>query len=177
MTVIYRSAAEKDIDAIMRIEHESFVPGLREERELYLKRIRTFPEGFLVAEDDGTGEVGGYISSEIWHRDQPVGAETLALGHDPEEVHNPEGTHFYITSFGMLASWRGKGIGAALFEELERRIAARSPAVEKSILIVSEKWLTAHHIYEKHGFKEVGRIIDFFLPEETPPEDAVIMMK
>ena len=107
MTVRYRSATENDIDAIMRIEYESFVPGLREERELYLKRIKALSEGFLVAEEDETGEIGGYISSEMWHRDHPIGAETLALGHDPEDVHHPGVTHFSITSFGSLACLRG----------------------------------------------------------------------
>lgn len=177
MTVIYRPATENDIDAIMRIEHESFAPGLREEKELYLKRIKTFPHGFLVAEDKKTGEIGGYISSELWHEDHPVGAQSLALGHDPEECHHPEGTQFYITSFGTLSSWRGRGIGVGLFEALEKIIAHDFPNVNKSLLIVSEKWLTAHRIYEKRGFKEIGRIIDFFLPEETPPEDGIIMMK
>lgn len=175
--IIFRNAVPSDIDAVMRIETESFAAGLQEEKELYMKRINIFSEGFLVAEDTKTGEVGAYISSELWHEDQGIDAEILALGHDPGIVHTPHGTQLYITSFGTLSSWRGRKIGTALFDALESHILKNFPAVSKRVLIVSEKWMAARHIYSKKGFKETGRIIDFFLPEKMPPEDAVIMMK
>lgn len=107
-TVIIRNARRSDIDAIMKIEYESFLPGLREEKDLYLKRIDAFADGFLIAEDAATGQIGGYISSELWREDQGVNAEVLALGHDPLSVHDQNGRHLYITSFGTLPEWRGK---------------------------------------------------------------------
>lgn len=110
-SVIIRNARRSDIDAIMKIEHESFLPGLREERDLYLKRIKAFADGFLIAEDTVTGQIGGYISSELWREDQGVNAEVLALGHDPLSVHDQNGRHLYITSFGTLSEWRGKKSG------------------------------------------------------------------
>ena len=59
-TVSIRSATPADIDAVMKIENESFVPGTREERGVYLKRMRAFPDGFLVAQNTETGEIGGF---------------------------------------------------------------------------------------------------------------------
>lgn len=176
-SILIRSATPADIDAIMKIEYESFVAGSREDRDLYLKRIQAFSNGFLVAENTETGEVCGYISSELWREDQGVNAEVLALGHDPLELHDDNGTNLYITSFGTLQSWRGQKIGLRLFAALEDKIARDYPNVTKEILIVSEKWTAARHLYAKRGFKETGRIIDFFTPDDLPAEDAVIMMK
>lgn len=176
-TVIIRNARRSDIDAIMKIEYESFLPGLREEKDLYLKRIEAFADGFLIAEDAATGQIGGYISSELWREDQSVNAEVLALGHDPLSVHDQNGRHLYITSFGTLPEWRGKKIGLRLFTALEEKIETDFPAVAKKILIVSEKWTAARNLYTRQGFKETGRIIDFFTPDNLPAEDAVIMMK
>ena len=51
MPVICRTALPSDIDAVMRIEKESFLPGLQEDKDLYLKRISAFPEGFPFAVD------------------------------------------------------------------------------------------------------------------------------
>lgn len=177
MPVICRTALPSDIDAVMRIEKESFLPGLQEDKDLYLKRISAFPEGFLLAEDTQTKEIGGYICSELWREDRPVCAETLALGHDPKEAHCYDGTLFYITSFGTLTSWRGKKVGSLLLDTLEQKIAKEYPQATQSVLIVSEKWLAARRLYEKRGFKERGRIIDFFTPDNLPAEDAVLMMK
>ena len=68
-TVIIRNARRSDIDAIMKIEYESFLPGLREEKDLYLKRIDAFADGFLIAEEDltlrGAGEVLGTRQSGL----------------------------------------------------------------------------------------------------------------
>lgn len=176
-TVSIRSATPADIDAVMKIENESFVPGTREERGVYLKRLRAFPDGFLVAQNTETGEIGGYISSELWSDDLDVSSEMLELGHDPLKLHDDGGENLYVTSFGTLKSWRGKKIGLAMFSALEDKIARGYPNVVREILIVSEKWTAARHLYAKRGFKETGRIIDFFTPDASPAEDAVIMMK
>lgn len=175
--IIIRSVVSTDIEAIMQIEYESFLPGVREERGLYVKRIALFPQGFLVAQNTDTGEIGGYIASEIWREEQSISSEALALGHDPQTVHDKNGRCLYITSFGTLSSWRGKKIGLALFEALEAKIKTDFPHVIKKILIVSEEWTAARNLYSKKGFIETGRIADFFTPDHLPPQAAVIMMK
>lgn len=176
-SILFRPVLLRDLDAIAEIEAACFDAGVREDRALYEKRIEVFRDGFLVAEDHETGQVGAYICSEIWHKDMALDSATLALGHDPLNAHNPQGTQLYITSFGTRPDWRGRQIGTGLLQALEKRIRAKYPAVDESILIVSEKWNAAHHIYEKDGFKEIGRIINFFTPENKPEEDAILMRK
>lgn len=175
--ITIRSAVAADIDAIMKIENESFLPGIREERDLYLKRISVFPEGFLVAQDNRTKETGGYIVSEIWTEDLSAFPEKLALGHSPEAVHDKNGRYLYIASFGTLSQWRGRGIGKALFQYLQERIANDFPSVTGQVLIVSENWMAAGTLYRRKGFKETGCIDGFFKPEGLPAERAIIMKK
>ena len=176
-TVIIREVLFSDIDAIMRIEQNSFLSGVQEDRELYLKRINTFPQGFLIAQDRLTGVVGGYICSELWHEDQAIDADVLALGHDPKALHHEQGKHLYITSFGVLPEWRGKRIGYKLFRALEEKMEQDFPFVTKKMLIVSEAWTAARNLYAKQGFKETGKIVNFFTPDNSPAQDAIIMMK
>ena len=176
-TILFRPVRAQDLKAVTEIENGAFDAGVREDRDLYEKRINAFRDGFLVAEDYETGQVGAYICSEIWHKDMALDSATLALGHDPRDVHTPQGTQLYITSFAARPDWRGRQIGTGLFQALEKRIRTKYPAVNEFILIVSEKWNAAHHIYEKSGFKEIGRIINFFTPENKPEEDAILMRK
>lgn len=175
--IIIRDAVSQDIDSIMEIERESFLPGVREDRDLYLKRISVFPQGFLVAQNALTREIGGCIVSEIWCEDLSFFPEKLALGHSPEDVHDAGGRYLYIASFGTLKSWRGRGIGKALFQALQKRIENLFPSVGKQILIVSENWTAARSVYSRGGFKETGCIDGFFKPDGLPAERAVIMKK
>ena len=175
--IIIRSATAEDIDAIMEIENESFLSGVREEKELYLKRIAVFPQGFLVAQDPETKQIGGYIVSEIWREDLSVFPEKLTLGHSPEAVHDKGGSCLYISSFGTLRQWRGRGIGKELFQSLQERIVNDFPSVTLQVLIVSENWTAARTLYSRKGFLETGYIDGFFKPEGLPSERAVIMKK
>ena len=175
--ITIRNAVAADTDAIMKIENESFLPGIREDRDLYLKRISVFPEGFLVARDNLTQETGGYIVSEIWREDLSVFPEKLALGHSPEGLHDRNGRFLYIASFGTLRQWRGRGVGKALFQSLQERIAKEFPSVTGQVLIVSENWTAARTLYRREGFKETGYIDGFFKPEGAPAERAIIMKK
>ena len=45
-----RNAKIKDIEKILEIEHNSFDKNICEDRQVFIDRIETFNEGFLVAE-------------------------------------------------------------------------------------------------------------------------------
>ena len=63
---ILRKARQADIKEIMKIEKDSFLPEIREKEELFVERICVFPEGFFVFEEEATGHLAGYFSSELW---------------------------------------------------------------------------------------------------------------
>jgi ribosomal-protein-alanine acetyltransferase len=61
------------------------------------------------------------------------------------------------------------GIGSALVQELIRR--AQQADVSAILLEVRESNLAARQLYEKHGFREVGRRRNYYA---DPVEDAIL---
>lgn len=156
----------------MDIEHESFCETVYEDIVVFLDRISTFPDGFLVLEVNG--HVSGYISSEIWNYSQEIQRDMFDLNHSISKVHSATGSELYISSIGVLKEHRRKGHGKLLFSELFKRITGKYN-ISSMILIVSVQWTAAKKIYENNGFKEASRIHRFFDDENY--SDAIVMRK
>ncbi len=165
-----RNARSRDIEQIMRIEHGSFDAHICESSSVFLNRIDTFQEGVLVLEI--SGDVCGYISSEIWDYSEEIVDNRFNLNHMISDIHTTAGSELYISSIGILKEYRGKGYGKLLFSELSCRMIERY-RISSMILIVSTKWDAARQIYEKAGFKEVHRIPGFF----REGEEGIIMRR
>ena len=60
-----RAATLRDLDALTAIEAASFPPAEGASRESFEARLKAFPEGFLIAEDDGTpvGLIDGMVTN------------------------------------------------------------------------------------------------------------------
>lgn len=156
-----RAANEKDIDIIMKIEENSFSPEIQENKQVFLDRIATFPEGtFLFFESEKT-EASGYFSSEIWESIPPQEQSFYTLGHSASERHITLGSVLYISSFAVLPSSRG-GAGRILFKESTSTLFTSFPLLKQIIFIVHEDWLAARHIYETEGFIYTGTLPNFF---------------
>ncbi len=81
-----RNATLKDIDSIMQVEKDSFIPEIQESEQTFLNRIKTFPSGFVVFESPAQAEltskspasdsncspknaqIAGYLCSEKWNQ-------------------------------------------------------------------------------------------------------------
>lgn len=189
MTYTLRDATPDDIDDIMNIEYFSFLKGIREDEEVFRKRVSVFPKGFLLLVDE-TGTPKGYFASEIW--DLPaftqsafksstasgsdgVDASLFTLNHDISDHHTDEGNTLYISSFALLPECRGSGMGDKFFNEAVARIRSAFPILTQSVLIVNESWVRARAIYKKRGYEECGTIPLFFKPEGDAPQNAIIM--
>jgi len=72
--------------------------------------------------------------------------------------------------------YRGAGLGAVLFGECVARLTERF-ALRSVILIVNETWTHARQIYLRGGFRDCGRIEEFFAAPEHAPHAAIIMRK
>ena len=63
-----------DISQIMNIERQSFIPAIQEKKRVFERRLKIFPEGFLVLADaspevvfkNKTALVCGYLCAELW---------------------------------------------------------------------------------------------------------------
>ena len=57
-----RQAVSSDMERIMKIEENAFIPNIQETYQTFAHRMEAFPSGFWVLEDD-KGTVQGYLSS------------------------------------------------------------------------------------------------------------------
>lgn len=144
----------------MKVEEESFIPEIREEQNVFEKRIETCPELFLVFIDEETDQVGGYLCAEFCNR-IPSTKEALALGHSP--INTASRSFIYISSFAILPEYRGNGLGEKLWNEaLDYFTELTSDTLKAFILLVNSKWKNAAKIYDKSGFFTIRLFQDFF---------------
>ena len=68
----------------------------------------------------------------------------------------------YLRLIALAPSHEGRGLGAALLDELERRVARESPHL---FLLVSDFNQAARRFYARRGYREVGRLPGFVLAD------------
>jgi ribosomal-protein-alanine N-acetyltransferase len=125
--VLIRGFRLDDLGDVMVIEEESFPPGERYSREIFLYYHRYMPDLFLVAEY--CGRVVGYIIAD-YSRD---------TGH--------------IVSIAVHPRFRGMGFGKRLMIEAEKRLIDK--CVKEIILEVEVTNNIAIKMYEKLGYRIV----------------------
>ena len=76
----------------------------------------------------------------------------------------------YISNVAVHAAWRRCGVADALLAALEQR--AKKLLLSFLTLEVRAGNVPAIALYEKHGFRAVGRRKDYY---EKPKEDAILM--
>lgn len=199
MSLVLRLATLNDIDSIMAIEKVSFSVGIRENRDVYLDRLRTFADGFYLLCDNSfssNNSVIGYLCSEIWPSDvisniynvisqeKKGEADSLstffALSHSASSRHTTTGSVLYISSTGILPKYRGQKIGKRFFLGAVSRLCRNYPAVLTIVLVVNESWQAARKIYQRSGFTEIATIPSFFQTEFRKTkrillQDAIVM--
>ena len=161
-----RNAKIDDIEKILEIEHNSFAKNICEDKQVFIDRIETFNEGFLVAEYEN--EIIGYICSEIWPYNENI-----------KESHKANGDELYISSFAISPKARKYGIGKILFNYLIDNVNKLVSNPKSLLLVVAENWISARNIYLKKGFIEICILKDFFDYGNIEPfkADGIVMRK
>ena len=171
-----RQAASVDMERIMEIEENAFIPYIRETYQTFDNRMKTFGQGFLVLEDE-RGVVQGYFSSELWE-ELPHDNKVFVLDHEIAKVHKADGKVLYISSFALMSGLRGRGLGKLFFKECLKLVQKSAPQTVEIVLAVSQEWETARHIYEELGFKAIRQIPGFFPSDIIPGgADGIVMIK
>jgi len=171
----FRNVDISDIDKIMELEEACFNEYTRESKEVYLERINTFPDGFIVMQNEN--EFIGAISSEIWQYAPNLNRETFTLGHSIKEMNEPNGDELYISSIGIFPKYRSNGFGEKLFLALIENIKLKYPNVIHGILLLNEEWKYAKKIYQKYGFEDVHILDDFFVSDDGTKKNGIVMRK
>lgn len=137
-----RAMRPEDLTAVMAIEKASYSMPWGE--ATFRGLLRRADSDLIVAEAAG----------------QPVGYAVAWFVVDQAELGN----------VAVAQDWRGRGIGARLLEEVLDRAARRG--MREIFLEVRPSNLVAQRLYERHGFREVGRRRNYYL---EPSEDALVM--
>ncbi len=152
-----------DIDAIMALEELGFAEGTRERRDVFLDRLRVFPEGFFLARvDENPHGAAAYLCA--WLRDsaEPLDAKAFALDVPLSGKHVPDGDEIYLASLVVDPVVRGRGVARTLIETAIERLSADRPRIRGALLLVNEAWENAARLYAVMGFSEVGVLPGFF---------------
>lgn len=146
------------------------------------KGDKIFIRGFDIKDVDRIEEIEKICFSEPWSRESiiesyeselscPVIAEkdSLLIGYACLYIISKE-AHIY--SLAVDPKFQGQGIGKKILGEVISR--SKSSLVEFISLEVRVSNDIARNFYEKYGFKDVGKRINFY---KKPDEDAIIMKK
>ncbi|WP_444887264.1 GNAT family N-acetyltransferase [Microbulbifer sp. JMSA008] len=140
-----RTVNELDLDRCYEIESVSYTGNEAATREKILKRIKTYPDGFLVIEN--SEEIIGFINSGATHKVELSDENFKELiGHDPS------GKNIIIMSVVVHPKYQGKGMASTL---MERFIESMRDLGKTKIYLICQAELIG--MYAKYGFIHLGK--------------------
>lgn len=141
---VITNAREELLPQIQKIEQQSFSVPWTET----MLRLQLEPDSHIFLTAEAAGDVIGYIGMMY----------VLDEG--------------YISNVAVHPLWRRRGVADALLDALIER--ARQKILSFLTLEVRESNAPAIALYEKHGFRSVGRRKNYY---EKPTEDAILMTR
>lgn len=141
--MVIRNIEKEDLEEIIELESRAFPVDIAANADVFLYRLRAFPESFFVAEVAHRiiGFINGGASSQKLITD-----ELFQLGH-----HCPIGEHQMIFGLVVHPVYRNHGVAAAL---IERMIQYARETNKKSVVLTCEERLVPY--YERFGFENLG---------------------
>lgn len=139
-----RSVKEIDLNRCFEIESISYSGEEAASKNKILKRIQTYPEGFIVLENDL--EIIGFINSGATHKVELSDEEFKELiGHDHD------GEYIVIMSVVIHPKYQGKGMASLLMNNFIERMKNLN---KKEIYLICQKELIK--MYSNYGFIHLG---------------------
>ena len=140
-----RIVNEQDLDRCYEIESVSYSGDEAATKDKISKRIKTYPEGFIVLENDR--EVIGFINSGATQKVELSDEEFKELvGHDPE------GKHIVILSVVVHPDFQGKGMAGKLINSFIDKMRALG---KTDIFLICQPELI--DMYARYGFVNLGK--------------------
>ncbi len=150
---VIREFMLEDLQSVIYINRtclpENYTP------DFFVYHFREFPEGFLVAEMNGT--VVGYIMTRV------------DRGFDYYSSHRAFAEKGHVISIAVLPHARRKGIGEGLLRKAIEAVKRRG--IKEVYLEVRVSNAPAINLYHKLGFKIVRRVPRYY----ADGEDAYVM--
>jgi len=139
-----RIVNQQDLDRCFEIESVSYSGDEAATKEKILNRIKTYPEGFIVLENDT--EIIGFVNSGATQKVELSDEEFKELiGHDPE------GKHIVILSVVIHPDYQGKGMASKLMNSFIDKMKALG---KTDIFLICQSELI--DMYARYGFVNLG---------------------
>lgn len=142
--MIFRSINPDEVEQVIEIEQICFPPNEACSPQSMRARIQAARELFLVAVDERTGLIAGFLNGIATDE----GAFRDAFFTD-STLHHPAGKTVMLLGLDVLPEYRGKGLA----KEIVRRYADREREREKLILTCLEEKVP---MYRRMGFTDNG---------------------
>lgn len=143
--ITIRQVIEQDLGACYTVESQCFLPSEAASKEKIEKRIRIFPQGFFVAEFEGT--VVGHVNSGATNKEDITDEAFKDM-----VGHSDDGKNLVIFSLAVLPEYRKQGIAWKL---MQRFIEEAQELKRHKILLICKTDLITY--YQKHGFMYGGK--------------------
>ncbi|GGK75651.1 GNAT family N-acetyltransferase [Amphritea balenae] len=139
-----RTVREQDLERCFEIEITAYSGDEAASKEKILKRIRTYPEGFIVLENDQ--EIIGFINAGASHKvEMSDEAFKEMVGHDPD------GKYVVIMSVVIHPDYQRQKLAGKLMQEF----IGRMRRLDKSeIYLICQQHLIG--MYAGFGYREIG---------------------
>lgn len=140
MSAVIRSAEEKDLSRVQRIEVASYTDPWP--RSIFYLIFKRSPRFFLVAEDDS--KVFGYAIGEIEEDGEKF------VGH--------------VVNLAIDNAWKRRGFGLRLLDELERRFLDHGAYL--AYLEVRIGNMPAQSLYRRRGYEITKILFNYYRDED-----------
>lgn len=139
-----RNVKEQDLDACFVVERRCFLPAEAASQEKIEKRIRLFPQGFLVAELDK--QIVGFINGAATPQEEIAAAEFKDM-----VGHETDGRNMVAFALAVVPEFRRKGIARQLMSGF---IDVASRLKKEKVMLICKSNLISY--YESFGFIYAG---------------------
>jgi ribosomal protein S18 acetylase RimI-like enzyme len=139
-----RNVTAHDLDACYRVELHCFPPSEAAPRERIEKRIRVFPEGFFVAELDGS--IIGFINGSSTDKEDVTDQAFKEMAD-----HDPRGKNIVVIALAVVPEFQKQGIARKL---MLRFIEGAKRLEKQKIMLICKPDLVDY--YRAYGFVDAG---------------------
>lgn len=146
MKITFDRPKQNDLETIMKIEHSGFTVEEAATEQAMSQRIDQLQDSFIVARNTETNEVIGYIVGPV--------SEARYISDElfEETTPNKEAAQYQtVLSLVVAPSYREKGIGGALLNELKK--SSQKRGLKGITLTCLENLLS---FYEQYGYVNEG---------------------
>ena len=135
-----------ELEAIIQVEAVCFPAAEAATPHSLAQRIAAFPQSFLVAQREDTGEIIGFINGSV--TDHSTISDEMF---EDVSLHNPAGAYQAIFGLDVLPAYRRQGIAAALMNAFIENARKQG---RKGLILTCKEHLLSY--YGSFGYQNKG---------------------